>query len=310
MNNPFISVVSPVYRAEQIVPLLVSQLKQELAIITETYEIILVDDGSPDMSWEAIDVETKNDTRVKGIKLSRNFGQHYAITAGLDHTKGEWVIVMDCDLQDKPTEIKKLYSKASEGYDIVLARRELRNDSFHKKFFSRIFYFTLSYLTGAKQDPAIANFGIYRRNVIDAICLFREPIRYFPTMVRWIGFNRVAINIEHGAREIGKSSYNFKKLLRLGLDIILANSDKPIKLTIKLGFVVAVFSFMFGLVTLIRYYIGAITVLGYTSLLISIWFLSGLILIVLGVVGLYIGKTFEGVKNRPIYILDKKVNIG
>lgn len=309
MKTPLISIVSPVYMAEDIIEILVVKIKDEVKILTEDFEIILVEDGSPDNSWKAIVAATKSDQRVKGVKLSRNFGQHYAITAGLDHTKGEWVVVMDCDLQDKPTEIKKLYAKALEGFDIVLARREVRIDNFNKKLLSKIFYRTLGYLTGTKQDPAIANFGIYHKKVVSAIRSLREPIRYFPTMVRWVGFNRTTLNVEHGAREIGRTSYNFKKLLGLGLDIILANSDKPIKLTIKIGFLVALFSFAFGLLTIYKYYVGEIFVIGYTSLLISVWFLAGLILMVLGVIGLYIGKTFEGVKDRPIYILDKKLNI-
>ncbi len=309
MKQPLISIISPIYKAETLVQVLVEKIKGEVLAITQNFEIILVEDGSPDRSWEAVVIETEKDIRVKGIKLSRNFGQHYAITAGLDHCSGEWIVVMDCDLQDKPSEIKKLYEKTFEGYDLVLARREIRVDKYQKKFFSRLFYRTLGYLTGTKQDPTIANFGIYHQKVVCAIRSLREPIRYFPTMVRWVGFNRTTINVEHGAREIGTTTYNFSKLLRLGLDIILANSDKPIKLTIKIGFLVAMFSFMFGIFTIIRYLNGNITVVGYTSLLISIWFLAGLILMVLGVIGLYIGKTFEGVKNRPIYILDKKYNL-
>lgn len=308
MKAPFISVVSPVYRAAEIVPLLVEQVSREVSKITSEFEIILVEDRSPDKSWEAIEAVAATNPRVKGIRLSRNFGQHYAITAGLDFAFGEWVIVMDCDLQDKPTEIHKLFAKAQEGYDVVLARRALRNDNFHKRLFSRVFYKTLSYLTGTEQDPAIANFGIYHQKAIAAVRSLRESSRYFPTMIRWVGFKRTAIDIEHGAREIGTTSYNFRRLFRLAMDIILANSDKPIKLTIQLGLIVSILAFLFGIVTLYRYFVGDIMVVGYTSLLISIWFLAGLILMVLGVVGLYIGKTFEGVKNRPIYIIDSIIN--
>ncbi len=202
-----------------------------------------------------------------------------------------------------------MYDKALEGYDVVLARRTLRHDNFRKKFLSRVFYKVLSYLTGAELDPAIANFGIYNQKVVKAICTLREPIRYFPAMVRWVGFKKITIDVEHGAREIGKTTYNFKKLYRLAFDIILANSNKPIVLTIKFGFLVAFFSFLVGLVVLYQYFSGAIIVLGYTSILISIWFLAGLILMVLGVIGLYLGKTFEGVKNRPIYIIKEMVNV-
>jgi polyisoprenyl-phosphate glycosyltransferase len=308
MDKPFISIVSPVYRAESLVDLLVYEIKKEVKQITDKFEIILVDDGSPDNSWQKIEENALADSKVKGIKLSRNFGQHYAITAGLDFVKGEWIVVMDCDLQDKPSEIKKLYNKAQEGYDLVLARREIRKDSYNKKLFSRLFYNSLGYLTGTKQDPAVANFGIYNKKSIDAVKSMREPIRYFPTMVKWVGFKRGAVNVEHGAREAGTSTYNLKKLLKLAMDIILANSDKPIKLTIKTGLLVAFISFLFGLITLYRYFSGKIVVLGYTSLLISVWFLSGMILMVLGILGLYLGKTFEGVKQRPIYIIKEHIN--
>jgi dolichol-phosphate mannosyltransferase len=307
-KNILISVVTPVYMAEKIVELLVLEIAKAVEAITSDYEIILVEDGSKDNSWECIVKECKKDKRVKGVKLSRNFGQHYAITAGLDKAKGEWIVLMDCDLQDQPSEIIKLFNKANQGYDIVLARRESRKDKKSKIIFSNLFYKVLGYLTGTNQDPAVANFGIYHSKVIAAVSSLRESIRYFPTMVKWVGFKSSSVNVDHDYRKIGKTSYNFKRLLKLSLDIILSNSDKPIKLTIKVGFTIAFISFLMGIYTFIRYQAGQITVLGYTSLLISIWFLSGIILAVLGIIGLYIGKTFEGVKKRPIYIIDQEIN--
>jgi len=307
--NPLISIVSPVYNAEQIVDLLVQRISEEVSKITPDYEIILVEDGSPDNSWAAIERNCKKDSRVKGIKLSRNFGQHYAITAGLDHAQGEWVVVMDCDLQDRPEEIINLYNKAKEGYDIVLARRYERKDTLFKRFFSWAFYQILSYLTGTKHDPAIANFGIYHKKVIQAVCQMRESIRYFPTMVKWVGFRSVKLNVQHAEREIGKTSYNFKRLLYLAMDIILAYSDKPVRLTIKLGLIISMAAFFLGIITLIQYLTGNITIPGYASLILSIWFFSGLIIMTLGVIGLYIGRTFECVKKRPIYILSQLENL-
>jgi len=309
MNNVLISVVSPVYQAEKTVPMLVDQLKVELGKFTQQFEIILVEDGSRDKSWEAVLTETKKDKKVKGIKLSRNFGQHYAITAGLDHAKGEWVVVMDCDLQDKPSEIIKLYREAGKGYDIVLAQRAKRRDTFFKKFFSRIFYKTLSYLTGTDQDPAVANFGIYHRKVVDAIISMREQIRYFPTMVRWVGFRKSHLEVEHAERAQGKTTYTFKKLLGLALDILLANSEKPIRLIVKTGFFISVTAFLFGIYVIIQYVMGSINVMGYTSLILSVWLLGGIMMMMLGIIGLYVGKTFQGVKNRPIYIVTEKENL-
>jgi len=305
-KTPHISIVSPVYRAENLVEELVKRIHQSVSSITSDYEIILVEDSGPDSSWNKIVTLAEKDPKIKGFQLSRNFGQHYAITCGLDQSKGEWVVVMDCDLQDRPEEIDALYQKAISGYDVVLAKRDQRQDTFFKKFFSKAFYRTLGYLTGSAMDEQVANFGIYHRNVINAVCELRESIRYFPTMIQWVGFKQTAISVTHSARDEGKSSYNFKRLLNLALDIILAYSDKPIRLMIKLGILVSLLSFIMGFYFSFQYFLGNVTVPGYTSLILSIWFFSGLLLILVGVVGLYVGKTFEGVKKRPIYLIQNE----
>jgi dolichol-phosphate mannosyltransferase len=288
---------------------LVREIKENVSPLTENFEIILVEDGSPDRSWDAIETECKNDQRVKGIRLSRNFGQHYAITAGLDHTNGEWVIVMDCDLQDRPEEIINLYREAEKGFDVVLARRAVRKDSTNKKLFSKLFYKVLGYLTGTEQDAAVANFGIYHHKVVTVICSMREQIRYFPTMVKWVGFKKTYLDVKHSGREDGKSTYTFKKLLALAFDILLSNSEKPIRLIVKTGLFISTASFLFGLIVIVKYFVGSIEVMGYTSLILSLWFLGGMIMMMLGIIGLYIGKTFQGVKNRPIYIVAEKENL-
>jgi polyisoprenyl-phosphate glycosyltransferase len=305
-NNPLISVVSPVYGAEKIIDKLVEINIRELSAITENFEILLVDDRGPDNSWKKILENCKKDPRVKGIRLSRNFGQHYAITAGLDHASGEWIVVMDCDLQDRPEEIPRLYNKALEGFDIVLARRDERKDTFFKKLFSQLFHRTLTFLTGSPMDKRVANFGIYHRNVINSVNMMRERIRFFPTMVKWVGFNSTSIPVHHSERDSGSTSYNFKRLINLALDIILAYSDKPIRLAIKLGFLISILSFVFAVYNVFRALTDGFSVLGYGSIIASIWFLSGLIISLIGIVGLYVGKTFEGVKQRPIYIVSDK----
>ncbi|HMB63279.1 MAG TPA: glycosyltransferase family 2 protein, partial [Eudoraea sp.] len=246
---------------------------------------------------------------VKGIRLSRNFGQHYAITAGLEKAKGEWIVVMDCDLQDRPEEIPALFEKAQEGYDIVYARRLVRKDGLLKKMASKIFYRLFGYLTDSKQDPSIANFGIYHREVIRSILKMKDHVRYFPTMVQWVGFRSAKLNVDHSRREDGKSSYTWRKLLTLALDNVIAFSDKPLKLTIRLGFVISMISLCIGVFYLYRYLAGEIIVLGFTSLVISIWFLSGLIIFILGILGIYLGKTFDRVKDRPTFIIHEKLNL-
>ena len=309
-STPFLSIVSPVYKAEKLVDELVARIVASVETLTLDFEIILVDDRSPDDSWGQILKLAALDPRVRGYQLSRNFGQHRAITAGLEQCQGEWVVVMDCDLQDQPEEIPALLEHArQEGADIVFAQRVERQDSVLKKLLSRTFYRVLSYLTDTPQDHTIANFGLYHRKVITAVLTMRESIRYFPTMVRWVGFRSSALAVVHAERSEGTSNYNFRRLLNLAIDIILAYSDKPLRLTIKFGLGISAISFLVVLLTVVRFLNGGIIVLGYTSLIISTWFLSGLLLAVLGMVGLYLGKTFEQVKNRPIYLIDKTTTI-
>lgn len=300
-----LSIVSPVYRAELVLDELVERIAKSVPSAFNSYEIILVDDFSPDKSWQKIvEISSKN-SNVRGFKLSRNFGQHYAITAGLNQVSGDYVVVLDCDLQDQPEEIEKLFNASQKGFDIVLARRYERKDSFYKKTVSKLFYKTLSYLTGTKQDATVANFGIYSKQVINEVVKLEEKIKYFPTMVKWVGFSTSYVNVEHASRSEGKSNYNLKKLLNLALDIILAYSDKPLRLIIKFGLSIAMVSFLMVIYVLFEKITGKVSVSGYASLIISIWFLSGCLLTTLGVVGLYIGKIFEGVKNRPSYIIEK-----
>lgn len=308
-NRPHISVVSPVYMAENIVEELVRQLHEQLALISPDYEIILVNDASPDKSWEKILHVCMEDFRVKGINLSRNFGQHYAITAGLQQSKGDWVVVMDCDLQDLPEEIPNLYHIAQKGYDSVFAQRLKRNDSLFKKVVSKIFYTLFSYLTDTKQDPTVANFGIYRRCVIDAILAMHDQIRFFPTMVQWVGFKKFYLPVKHASRYDGKTTYNLKSMFNLALNNMIAFSDKPLRVTVKIGFTIASISFSIGIIYLMLYAFGRISVLGFTSLILSIWFLSGIIMLILGVLGLYIGKVFEKVKQRPTFIIRDQCNL-
>ncbi|MCL2623029.1 MAG: glycosyltransferase family 2 protein [Planctomycetaceae bacterium] len=303
-----ISVVSPIYGSPTLVPELVLRLHQTLATITESYEIVLVFDCSNDNGWEKIRQECQKDRRVKGIHLSRNFGQHYAITAGLTHTKGEWVVVMDCDLQDVPEEIPKLYAVAQDGHDTVFGQRVNRNDAFIKRFLSKAFYSIFSFFTDSKIDPSIANFGIYHHSVIQAVLNMGDHIRFFPTMVRWVGFRQTAVPVVHAARADGKSTYSFRRLFRLAAENIIAFSDKPLRLTIILGFLMSLVSFLFGCYFLLQAMLGKIAVLGFASLIVSLWFLGGTIIFILGIIGIYLGKTFDGVKGRPLFIVDETLN--
>ncbi len=309
MSSPvFISVVTPVYGCKTALIELYIRLKDTLDKINPDFEIIFINDASPDGAWDTIVELAGKDSRVKGINFSRNFGQHYAITAGLDHCKGEWVVVMDCDLQDQPEEILKLYNKVLEGYDIVLARRLYRKDGIIKKQISKYFYLFLGYISENQQDYTVANFGIYHNKVIKAVISMKDSVRYFPTMVRWVGFKTTKVEVLHSERPSGKTSYTFNKLFKLALDVILSYSDKPLRLTVKFGLLISFLSLLFAIYNLYRFLTGQIVVAGWTSLIISVWFLSGMIIFILGIVGLYVGKTFEKVKERPIYIIKEIIN--
>lgn len=300
-----LSVVTPAYRCSDCIRELYKRLSAVLPAVTDDYEIVFVEDGSPENDWEIIAELCEYDSKVRGIKLSRNFGQHHAIAAGLSKAVGEWVVVMDCDLQDLPEEIPRILAKAYEGYDIVLARRLRRKDLWIKRFTSALFYRFLGWLTGTPHDPSVANFGVYHRKVVNAINSLPEQMRFFPTMVRWVGFRSVKLDIEHSARELGASSYSFRKRLSLAADICLAHSDKPLRLVISTGFAVSVVGFSFAMYMLVQALRGEISVTGYASLIVSLWILSGLTILIIGVVGLYVGKIFEGVKNRPTFLIDE-----
>ena len=301
-----ISIVSPVYNAEKIIDELCNRLIANLSKLTDAFEIILVDDNSSDDSWKKIKENTLKDHRIKGYLLSRNFGQHHAITAGIDKVNAEWVVVMDCDLQDRPEEIVGLYNKATKGFDIVLAARKNRKDNFFKKATSKTFYLILSFLSGMEFNGEVGNFGIYHKNVVDNIKELREPFRFFVSSVKWIGFNSTTVNVEHDIRFEGKSTYNYKKLISLGVNIIISYSNKPLNIMIFTGISFAFISLLFIAYNFYLKFIGHITELGYTSIISSIWLLAGVILSSTGILGIYIGKIYDGIKNRPLYIISEK----
>ncbi len=306
---PEISVVSPVYRGEKMLSELVRRIKENVLTLTENYEIILVNDASPDNSWTEIEKACATDKRIKGLNLSRNFGQHYAITAGLQFAKGEWVVVMDCDLQDRPEEIPNLYRKAKEGWDIVYARRVERQDEFLKKMSSSVFHILFDWLSGLKTDKSIANFGVYHSIVIKEYNKMGEQARSFGTLIAYLGFKSSSIDVLHAERLDGKSSYSIHKLLKLSFDVIISNSNKPLRLAVGIGFCMAFFSFVLALYNLIAHFVGIITVEGFTTTVFSIWFVGGMLLFVIGILGLYIGKIFDQVKARPLFVVSKKVNL-
>ena len=307
-NKPLISVVSPVYKGEKMVDELVRRSKAALETIGPEYEIILVNDASPDASWEEIVKACKADKRVKGINLSRNFGQHGALSAGLASASGEWVVVMDCDLQDRPEEIPALYAKAQEGWDMVRARRVNKQFGFWKKLSSSLYHKLFDWLSGKKTDPAIGNFGIYSAAVIAEFNKMPEYSRTFESLLGYLGFKSVCLDVEHAPRAEGKSSYSFSKLLSVSLNASISNTNKPLRMAVGLGLGMSIVSFCLALYNVIAKLTGIITIQGYTTTVFSIWFVGGLILFIVGILGLYIGKIFDQTKGRQVYIVRDKIN--
>ena len=308
MPNPLISVVSPEYKGEKMVRELVSRIFGSIRPVTEDFEIILVNDCSPDDTWIEICRECAKDKRVKGINLSRNFGQHYAISAGIAHASGDWVIVMDCDLQDDPAAIPELFRVATSGYDYVQVRRINKKFGFWKRMTSNLFHKLFDWLSGAKTDAAIGNYGIFSRQVISEINRMPERFRSFGGLLRYVGYKGTVIDVEHSSRAEGTSSYTLSKLMRLAFDVIIADSNKPLKIAVKLGFAISGLSFLLALYNIIARITGIITLQGFTTTVFSIWFVGGLILLILGIIGLYLGRVFDQVKGRQLFIIRETVN--
>jgi dolichol-phosphate mannosyltransferase len=304
-----ISVVSPVYKAPKILPDLVVRLEKSLLEITNSFEVILVDDGCPWDSWTVIEELSKKYSFIKGIKLSRNFGQHYAIPAGLDHAKGNWVVVMDCDLQDQPEDIEKLYNCAiKNNQDMVIAASRNRNIHFLKEIGSRIYKKIFGYFSSINLEDGIGNFGIDHKKVISAVLEMGDQIRVFPILVKWVGFRRETLIVSRENRLEGKSSYTFWTLLKLAIEIGLAFSDKILRLGLSIGMLIILGAVIYSGVTFTRYYFGEVKVAGYTSLLLTVLFMSGFLLTFMGILGLYMSKIFQKVKNRPLYIVSETTN--
>jgi dolichol-phosphate mannosyltransferase len=307
---PTVSAVIPVYACAPCLTELVRRLGLTLKNIPGGFEIILVDDGSPDQAWGIIETLARKDKEVKGIRFVRNFGQHMAISAGVEKARGSWIVVMDGDLQDRPEEIIKLYQKAvREKLDIVFARRSERMDDFGKKFGSYIYHKLFTILSGIKSDPAIGNFSIASRSVIEVFKLYPERHRSYLQIVRQLGFKSGTVDVVHDKRFAGKSSYTFVKLVTHAVDVATGFSTRMLTLWMLAGFAISLVSGIIAVIITAGHFMHRFTVSGWVSMMVLTSFLSGVTLSGLGVIALYLGKIFEEVKHRPLYIVEKTVNI-
>jgi len=306
-----ISVVAPLYNGETFTDELISRLSDALSSTTERYEIFLVDDGSTDGTWALIDQAGRRDPRVRALRLSRNFGQHPAITAGIDHALGDWIVVMDGDLQDRPEDIPSLHHMALHGnFDMVIARRRQQPDvSIARKLPSTLFNWTLSRLGGIEASQRIGNYRIFSRQVAKAFALHREQFRFFPALMARLGFKVGYLDLDRGARPLGRSTYTPRMLTRLATDAILANSEKPLLLGITVGGVAVLLTLVLASWAALRAVLFGVDLSSWAILLIALAFFAGVQLMFSGLLGLYIGRIFNETKQRPLYLVADRLNL-
>jgi polyisoprenyl-phosphate glycosyltransferase len=302
-----LSVVVPVYGCADCLEVLHQRLTAALQSCVTSYEIVLVDDCARDGAWDLIRRLGEQDRRVRGIRLSRNFGQHAAITAGLAECAGQRAVVMDCDLQDPPEEIPRLLEKSLTGHDIVLARRRRKQHSLFRRTAAWLYFRTLGTISRRRFEGEFGAFSVITRPVIDAYLRFRDRDRHYLFILYWLGFDAVAIDYEHAPRHGGASSYSLRALLRHALEGLAFQTTTLLRWIVYLGFAVS------SIGVLLAAYLVYVAFTytpppGWTSLAVLILVLGGFVIMSTGVTGLYIGRIFEQVKERPLYVIDKRVN--
>lgn len=299
-----ISVVAPVYGCTACLEALYDRTRAAFEGTGLTWELVLVDDRGPDDPWPLICEMAARDARVRGVRLSRNHGQHLAIWAGLARARGDWVAVMDCDLQDDPGVIPALHAAAlMRADDAVIVDRGTWSDSWVRRAGSRAFYRMID-LLGGISIKNVGNFGLYSRRMVDSLLDFREQEVFLPMMVTLTGLPRSTYRVDRAERAAGKSAYSMLRLLRMATAIVIRFSDRPLKLSVVAGFAISALAALISLGLVVLWLFGAFRVPGWTSTVLSVWFLSGLIMATLGVHGFYLGRVFNEVKGRPRIVIE------
>src|SRR5262245_45525498 len=307
---PEIAVIVPVYNGRPMLEELCHRLVESVGGITRNFVIGLVDDASPDNPWPLICELGEQDARIKGLRLSRNFGQHYALTAGIDVARAHWYVIMDCDLQDAPEDIPLLYSKAIEGYDLVAGTRRKEGPGLIKRYSSRLFSALFRVLSGVQLDWSVGNFRIFSDTVAEGFRSMREQMRFLPASFEWMGFNPVYVHLPHHERGEGRSSYTVGRLFKLAMHTILAHSQTPLKMVAGFGLVMSIITLLIAIVFFSRALMFGTEVVGWASLFVTMLFIGSMQIALMGVLGIYIGKTFEEAKGRPLYFVRDSVNLG
>jgi dolichol-phosphate mannosyltransferase len=305
---PEISVVIPTYACATCLHALHERLTTSLTAMAVEYELIFVDDRATDGSWDVLGQIAAGDARVRAYRLSRNFGQHLAITAGIERSRGSWVVVMDCDLQDPPEEISQLYAKAREGHDIVFARRLHRPGSRLRRTVGKAYFAMLNWIAGTEIDRTFGTFSIVSRKVADAYLQFRDRDRHYLFILYWLGFNHATIEFPYAERHSGRSSYGVRELLHHAVDGLVFQTTVVLRWIVYAGFAIAGAGALLACYFVVVH-IGGNTPPGWTSLAIFVLLMSGFVITSTGVIGLYVGKVFEQVKQRPLYVVDEEIGV-
>lgn len=299
-----VSVISPVYSAAAILP----ELAQRITAVCEEnkydYEIVLVEDCGKDNSWEVMQELSKTYPKLRGFKLSKNFGQHYALTAAITKSTGDVIIIMDCDLQDNPSYIPEIIAKHKEGFNVVCTIKQSKKYSWYRRITSDLFFFIINKLSDVQLEKNLGTFTLIDRKVADEFLKIKDYHRHTSLIFSWLGFKRGYVQVVHDQRFEGKSSYNIKKLIAHAINGVISQSDKILRWSITAGlalFMVSILGIMYILIKSFFVHFDK----GWPSIFIAIIACTGIILFMLGILGLYIGKIFEQVKERPLFIIDE-----
>jgi dolichol-phosphate mannosyltransferase len=288
---------------------LYERVTKALEPLVDDFELVFVDDRGGDGAWQAISELSRRDARARGVRLSRNFGQHAAITAGLAAARGEWVVVMDCDLQDPPEEIPRLWAKAAEGYDIVYARRKSKPTSFVRRLTARLYFKGMNLFTGAGIQGEYGSFSLISRDVVDGFLRFRDQDRHYLFILHWLGFDWAAVDYQPATRHEGNSSYSLSSLIKHGLNGMFFQTTVLLRWIVYFGFLLSTLGALLAVYFVVARLTGS-AYPGWTSIAVIMLLASGFIIVSTGITGLYIGKVFEQVKDRPLFVVDREIEDG
>ncbi|MDQ4095299.1 MAG: glycosyltransferase family 2 protein [Actinomycetota bacterium] len=305
---PEYSIVVPIYNEAETLPELLSRLEELMDKLDGPAEIVLVDDRSTDESFPLMLERSQRDPRFKVVRFARNFGHQLAITAGLDVAAGRAVVIMDGDLQDPPEVVLELARRWREGYEVVYAVRQMRlGDSFFKRITASLFYRVLRRLSGTDMPPNLGDFRLVDRKAVDAFKQMRESNRYVRGMFAWVGFEQIGVPFTRAERFAGTTKYPLRKMINFALDGVVGFSEAPLRLALNLGFLLSTFSFLGGIAAALVKVFGVYAVPGWASLVVITFFLAGVQLIILGMIGEYVAHIHREVKQRPLYVVDRKI---